>query len=163
MKYISVNRLNDFEFHDAEMKLIRYADGRLTVSMECLNIHKGTEQNPHPTDMEIECAQLTFDNFSLSFFDPGNVWSRDADGKWSVSEELKILTDAEAEQKLLCELKERITIFTFEPFDDTFYYIDGGSWNEPWFAIRFTFDSVTIEWDAYRKIAWYEEDHRRKN
>lgn len=54
MNYISQNRLSDFEFHDSYMKLINYADDRLTVSVRELNIHKGTDQNLYPTDMEIE-------------------------------------------------------------------------------------------------------------
>ena len=59
MKFISINRLCDFEFHDAEFTLLS-VDKDLSVKAEFLNIHKDAEQNPHKTDMEIEAAEIIF-------------------------------------------------------------------------------------------------------
>ncbi len=156
MNYISSN-LGDFEFHDAELSLISFSDNTLTVSAELLNIHKGTAQNSYPTDMEIERAVITLHAFSLFTFDQGNTWTLDAEGKWVLSEEREPIAGKEALQKLLCELKGGIHVYSFEPFDDTSHYMDAGSSEEPWFCIRFAFKSVTVEWDEYRTIAWYEE------
>jgi hypothetical protein len=163
MKYISVDRLSDFEFHDAEMHFISRSENDLTVSVKCLNIHKGTAQNSHPTDMEIADARLTFRSFSLSVFDPGDEWTQDAEGKWVVSVKGCISTDAAAEQRFLNALKSVVTIFAFDRFDDASYFIDGSSQNEPWFTVRFTFASVTIEWDEYLNPAWYEAHQQSLN
>ena len=65
MKYTSTNIFSDFEFHDAYFKLESIKNNTLTISVRYLNIHKGTEQNPYNTDMEIEIAQITFSNFKF--------------------------------------------------------------------------------------------------
>ena len=156
MNYISSD-LSIFEFHDAELSLISFSDNTLTVSAEMLNIHKGTAQNSHPADMEIDRALITFHDFSLHSFDCGETWTLDAEGTYFPSEKRAPITGEEALQKLLCELKGGIHVYSFKPFDDTSHYMDAASSEEPWFCIRFVFNSVTIEWDAYRDIAWYEE------
>ena len=65
MKYISVNRLSDFEFHDAEIVFDSFINNQLTVKVNYLNIHKNTEQNPFEIDMEIESASITFEGFDI--------------------------------------------------------------------------------------------------
>ena len=44
MKYISTDRLCDFEFHGSEWSFVLWSDGKLTVKVEMLNIHKDAEQ-----------------------------------------------------------------------------------------------------------------------
>ena len=53
MKYISIDRLCDFEFHDSEWSFISWENGNLLVRIIMLNIHKDTEQNDTGKDMEI--------------------------------------------------------------------------------------------------------------
>ena len=65
LKYISNNRLFDFEFHDAVLTLESYIENRLIVHADFLNIHKDAEQNPFGTDMEITSARLSFEEFSI--------------------------------------------------------------------------------------------------
>lgn len=40
MKDISVNRLSDFEFHDAEIAFDSFGNNQLAVTARYLNIHK---------------------------------------------------------------------------------------------------------------------------
>lgn len=40
MKYISTDRLCDFEFHDSEWSVVSWENGNLTVKLRALNIHK---------------------------------------------------------------------------------------------------------------------------
>ena len=44
LKYVSINRLSDFEFHDAEFIFDSFVNNNLSVKVSYLNIHKDTEQ-----------------------------------------------------------------------------------------------------------------------
>ena len=156
MKYTSTNIFSDFEFHDAYFKLESIKNNTLTISVRYLNIHKGTEQNPYNTDMEIEIAQITFSNFKFISFEPGRSWKQDANGKLYTDEPQVVFEGQIAEDKLLNELRIGSTVFEFGTLENGNYYFDGAG-DEPWFQAQFLFDSVTIEWDAFRKPAWYEE------
>ena len=57
MQYSSVNRLGDFEFHDAELSLLSWENDRLTVSAKYLNVHKNAAPGNEGTDMEISASE----------------------------------------------------------------------------------------------------------
>ena len=156
MKYLSANILQDFEFHDAYFKFVKFENNALTISVQYLNIHKNTEQNHYPTDMEIEVARITFQEFNTKSFEPGRAWKQDANGKLYTDEPQIIFEGYAAEDKLLNELRVGSTVFEFGTLENGNYYFDGAG-DEPWFQAQFLFDSVAIEWDEYRKPAWYEE------
>ena len=65
MKYISENRLQDFEFHDAELLSISFINDCLTLEADYLNVHSDAIQNPFDVDMEIEKAVLSFSGFKV--------------------------------------------------------------------------------------------------
>lgn len=77
LKYIFIDRLSDFEFHDVEITLDSFINNRLTVKANFLNIHKSAEQNPFQTDMEIESARITFEGFQIISYEPGRAWKKD--------------------------------------------------------------------------------------
>ncbi len=52
MKYISTDRLTDFEFHDSVWAFDSWENGALRVKVTGLNIHKNTEQNDLGADMQ---------------------------------------------------------------------------------------------------------------
>jgi len=156
MKYQSANITQDFEFHDAYFKFIKFENNALTLSVQYLNIHKNTEQNHYPTDMEIEVAIITFQGFNAKSFEPGRAWKQDANGKLYTDEPQVVFEGQTAEDKLLNELRVGSTVFEFGTLEDGNYYFDGAG-DEPWFQAQFLFHSVAIEWDEYRKPAWYEE------
>ena len=158
MKYASINRLGDFEFHDSMWKLRSYQNQTLIVDARMLNIHREAPLNPHETDMEIELACITFTDVEIVSYDLGCAWKTDADGNTYTEELGGILEGEEAESNFLAELNAGdfgATIFQFLKEDDV-YSLDGCG-NEPWFAVQFRFDSVKIEWDTYKKPAWYTE------
>ena len=157
MKYTSTNIFSDFEFHDAYLKLESIKDNTLTISVRYLNIHKGTEQNPYNTDMEIEIAQITFSNFIIISFEPGRGgWKQDENGNYYTNEPQVIFEGETAKEKAINELLHGATIFEFGTLENGNHYFDGAG-DEPWFQVQFLFDSSTIEWDEFRKPAWYEE------
>lgn len=155
MKYRSTNQLYDFEFHDSEWKLDQLTKDTLVVFIKHLNIHKRTAQNDTDSDMEIELAKVTFQGFHVLTFDPGRTWKMGADGKSYTDEPLIIFEGEEACRKLANELQYGLTMYHLKRDDNNVYSIDACG-NSPFFAAQFVFDCVTVEWDAYRKKAWYE-------
>ena len=156
MKYNSTNIFSDFEFHDAYFKLESIENNVLTISVQYLNLHKNTEQNSSDTDMEIEIAHITFSNFQLISFEPGRAWKEDENGALYTDEPQVIFEGESAKKKALNELQHGATIFEFGRLENGNPYFDGAG-EEPWFQVQFLFDSSTIEWDEFRKPAWYEE------
>ena len=156
MKFTSTNIFSDFEFHDAYFKLESIENNVLTISVQYLNLHKNTEQNPCDTDMEIEIAQITFINFQVKSFEPGRAWKEDENGELYTNEPQVVFDGETAKEKSLNELRHGATIFEFGTLENGNHYFDGAG-DEPWFQVQFLFDSATIEWDSFRKPAWYEE------
>ena len=154
MKYNSVNRLSDFEFHDAWFSLDTFENNCLTVKALCLNIHKDAEQNPYETDMEIANALITFKGFKLQSYEPIRGWKQDENGNLYSDDPQIVLHGEEAYVCFLLQLKEGITVLDLGATDTSVHFIDAIS-KDPFFTVRFTFESVVIEWDDYKKEAWY--------
>ena len=154
MKYISVNKLSDFEFHDAEFALEIFDNKCLKVKAVYLNIHKDTEQNQHVTDMEINLAYITFEEFNLLSYEPRVAWKQDEHGEFHPTEPQIILTDEYARARFLEQLKNGITIFDLGEKEPNTYFIDAMS-KDPFFTVCFNFKNVSIEWDEYNNQAWY--------
>ena len=156
MKFTSTIIFSDFEFHDAYFKLESIENNVLTISVQYLNLHKNTEQNSCDTDMEIEIAQITFINFQVKSFEPGRAWKEDENGELYTNEPQVVFDGETAKEKSLNELRHGATIFEFGTLENGNHYFDGAG-DEPWFQVQFLFDSAIIEWDEFRKPAWYEE------
>lgn len=160
MKYRSVD-LGNFEFHDAYFTFLGFENDTLTISVRYLNIHKNTDQNPHPTDMKIELATITFKGFCTQLFTVGGAWETDANGKCSAVQPPFVFEGQAANDKLFNELRVGSTIYEFGILENGNYYF-AGTGDELWFQAQFVFDSATVEWDVYRKPAWYEEKTFKK-
>ena len=105
MKYVSINRLSDFEFHDSELTLVSFEDQRLILNATHLNVHKGIEQNPHEVDMEIALANLSFEGFVICSYEPGRAWKRDEKGQYYTDEPQIILSGKEANDRFITQIK----------------------------------------------------------
>lgn len=155
MKYCVENQLDLFEFHDSVFSFVSFNGEELIISVKYLNIHKDIEQNPSAYDMEIECAKITFRGFRSPSYEPGRKWMIGTDGEsYPVGPQI-VYYGQEAESKILEELQNQIAVYNFDKKDDTRYYIDGCGL-ELFFTMEFCFGSVVVEWDEYRRKAWYE-------
>ncbi len=154
MRYNSVNRLSDFEFHDAEFSLVAFENNCLKVKANCLNIHKGTAQNSHETDMEIENALITFEGFDLLSYEPGRTWHQDENGELHTAEPQIILKGSSAHSRFSHQLASGLTVLDLGIKEGTTHFIDAIS-KDPFFTVLFTFKNVIIEWDEYKSEAWY--------
>ena len=154
MRYSSTNRLQDFEFHDAELSLISWENNRLIVSAKFLNIHKDAAPNNADTDMEISEARITFSGFQIKEFEPSRIWKTDENGKSYTDDPLILHFGELARNMFETELKNSITVMGIV-FENDIYEL-GALGIDPYFSVRFLFSDVEIEWDDYRKKAWYE-------
>ena len=161
MKYHSTDHLQDFEFHDSEFTLLAIDDSTLAVSARKLNIHKDTPQNDSDFDMEIDIAKITFHGFQSLSYEPGRSWHRDENGNAYTDDPLVIFTGHEAINALTAEMQNTLTVYHLVQEEGNVCEL-GGCGDSPYFTIRFAFDFITIEWDAYRKKAWYEQHRQYK-
>lgn len=155
MKYRAVNQLDCFEFHDTVFTFVRFDNDELVVSAKHLNIHKSTEQNTSDYDLEIDCAKIVFKGLQTHSFEPSREWKIDEKGNSYTNDPLIIFKGQEAEDKLMQEIRNGIKIYYFGRDGDSQYCIEGCG-IDPFFTTKFSFDSVTVEWDGYLKKAWYE-------
>lgn len=158
MKYRSSKILDDFEFHDAEFTFEGFDNRNLVVTARYLNIHKSAEQNPYSKDMEIDLARITFQGIHFRSIKLGGARKQDEPGGLWTEEPQVIYEGKTAEEKILSNLRSGIKVLEFGVLDNGNCYFDGIVY-EPWlwFQAQFSFESALIEWDAYRKPAWYEE------
>ena len=156
LKYVSINRLSDFEFHDSELTLVSFEDQCLILNATYLNVHKGIEQNPHKVDMEIALASLTFEDFVIWSYEPGRSWKRDEKGQYYTDEPQIILSGKEANDRFITQIKNGITDFDLGVKEGSIYFIDGIA-EDPFFTLCFMFQNVSIEWDDFKGRAWYNQ------
>ncbi|MBQ9944276.1 MAG: hypothetical protein IJO67_07925 [Clostridia bacterium] len=154
MKYQSVDHLEDFEFHDAQWSLISCDSGKLVVEARLLNIHRHALADVFDCDMEIQLAKITFSNCSVVAYEPGVPWKTDASGKSYPAEPMITYTSQDAEKRLLHALDSTTTIYRFEEDDGGNYRISGCG-DEPYFEAVISFDRAAVEWDDFRRPAWY--------
>ncbi len=154
MKYRLENRLEDFEFHDALFSLIHADNKKWIISAKYLNFHKNTEQNPSAFDMEIDDATITFTGISVFSYKAGGALVKDVNGN-IYRKEYILLEGTEAENKFLSVFENPISVLYFGTDDNTRYYLEGCG-TEPFFTVECSFENITIEWDKYRRKAWYE-------
>lgn len=160
MKYISTDRLCDFEFHDSEWSFVSWENGNLTVRIIMLNIHKDAVQNDMGKDMEIKEAFATFIGVKAPTYELPRTWYKDENGNSYTNDPRVVYEGDEATDRFIEDLKHelRATCMFFEQGDGGYEF--GGIGRE-WISFRFGFDSVRIEWDEYDGKAWYVRDKER--
>ena len=159
MKFCAKDDLSIFEFHDAEFSLVSFDGNNLVISASMVNIHKNTPQNSSKFDMEIASAKITFENFHTATYEPGREWAKDEEGNSYPIGPQVIFNGQEALDRIIDELKNGIVVLHFVKEEICGYSV-GGIGIEPYFEIKFHFDSVAVCWDEYKKKAWYELHHR---
>ena len=155
MKYRSIDRLSDFEFHDSEWVLVELGPSRFVVDVKLLNLRKNAPQNNEGFDMEIEVARITFDSFCFHSFFPSVVWKTNADGVSQPTEPLKEYTGEEGIRLFLNEFKETVTVFHFEPKESNGWNLSAAA-DDPYIEADFSFGRATVEWDTVCRPAWCE-------
>ncbi len=146
MKYTFTDRLSDFEFHDAELSFISFENDNLAVEVIYLNIHKNALGGEFDTDMEIDRAVMTFEDFHVIDFE-----------RWKPITQPRIIFEgAEAEAEFISELKKTFDISLIkEKHENGICFIEIDTCTMGDFSVNVSFKSVRIEWDSFSQKAWY--------
>lgn len=160
MKYQVKNDISVFEFHDAELELLRYdkSTKELVVLAKHLNIHDNTEQNQSEHHLEIKDAEIHFINFRNLTIDAGGIYKEDENGDLKPIEEPTYMSSDEALSFLLEKLSCNcfFSVFELTKTEDGSYYMPVSTMTCG-FNARFNFDDIIISWNEYEGWAWYEE------
>ncbi len=159
MKHLSIDRPQDFEFHDAEWSCICHDAQTLVMETRHLNVRQVAEQNDCDCDMEIDLARMTFRGFRVISYEPGRCWRIDPFGHKYPEGPQIILEHEEALAAFLKELENIVTIYSFTQDGEGEYTLDGMG-EEPFFTLHFRCDEMMIEWDDHSCPAWYVPHHR---
>ena len=158
------NDLDIFEFHDAKLKLTRYAMNSryLYLSVNHLNVKKNTEQNPTDSDMEIKEAHVTFSNFYMNYLRTKTRYQPNEKGDLVPIEvsETTLFEDG-ALNYFFDRLKEKreLTVLELKRSKNGKYFMSLDA--EPGrFEMEFTISSAHVTWDEYSGEAWYEQYFR---
>ncbi len=158
MTYVSGNRLEDFEFHDAMLRYESYQGNVLVVSAAYLNIHKGTVQNPGEFDQEIAAARITFTDFSVQTLTLTRAYQMDADGNLYTNDPEIRYEGKAAEEVLIAELKNGISVNGLTSSRENGRIEVGfDTTGKVMFNVACFCVSVKVEWDDYCGKAWYEK------
>lgn len=162
-KYKIENSLNDFEFHDSVATFEQLEDDSLVLSVEHLNIHSDAKENPHDCDMEIDEAFMTLKGFAVESFEPGRAWKRNENGEYYTDDLYVLHTGDMAHKVFIQEISKGMDIKSFDKVPDECRqkYLIGACGIEPYFEVVISFDSVVVEWNEYRKKAWYVDFSKR--
>ena len=110
MKYLSLNRPSDFEYHDAALCLKNHENHHLCVTAKYLNIHKNIQENLYHYDMEIASAEMTFENIEIRSLKTMELYCFRDDGSRYLEEPQIVYTGAKAEEELITALKKGICL-----------------------------------------------------
>ncbi len=154
MRYQSVNRLRDFVFHDAEWTLVSHNGKSLVGDVKYLNVHQDAEQNTADCDMEIESARITLTGCRVIACQSVCPEIVDAGGVRHPAEQPVVCEGEKAAESLLNEMKNGMTFYSFEEEEDGSWRL-AGCGETPVFKAKIAFESALVEWDSFRRPAWY--------
>ena len=160
MKYTSLDRLQDFEFHDSELELIGWEKlgnmDDVTFKARLLNVHKDAAPNNSGVDMEIKEATINFGNIIIKEYERMRSITFDEKGNEILCEPRVIHKGEEARKLFDNDLKGKITVLYLGESNYREYELEGIGYNHNCFMVRFFVSTVKIEWDDYSGAAWYE-------
>ena len=143
MRYRSVNSPQDFEFHDSFWSLADHDASSYVFDAKSLNLHRAAPQNPEDCDMEIEKALITFSGCRITGF---RSYKEDAP---------KDYTGEQCLMRFPKEANHGMWVKGFDEIGHTRWLLASCGDEEPYYEVRMSFDGVVIEWDAFRRPAWY--------
>jgi len=167
-KFNSVNELSSFDFHDAAIESIVFADSKLTWVVTAANALPANTQNNHDVAMCIDNAVISFDDVSIESIVFG-AYTIHKDG--NIVEFNDAVTIAESEHQNI--FNETVNgsgnhihgLENFSSIENNQYRacfcIDSYSAGMYYLTVKFSI--VVVEWSNYSGKAWYETDEWKKH
>ena len=160
MKYTSINRLQDFEFHDSKWELVKWIKiantDCVTFKARLLNVHKNAAPNNSGVDMEIKEATIKFGDIVIKEYERMRSITFDENGNEILGEPQVIHKGDEARKMFEKDLEGEITVLYLGESNNGEYELEGIGYNYNCFMVRFSVSTVKIEWNDYSGAAWYE-------
>lgn len=159
MKYVSVNELDTFYFHDAIIENAIFENDNMIWSVTSLNVTTDNPHNDFSTDMRIESAKITFENVIVTDITEWGYKSYDPE----TGEEETVAPLSIAPSGFDDYLKQYLetNIFGMEKVENgnqglytACFSINGIKV----FNITFTYSKAIVEWDGYCGKPWYLRD-----
>ena len=164
--YISVNELDTFSFHDAELEEITFESKNMIWIMSAVNAETKNSQNNFPEDMCIEKAKFLFENIELKKIEFSG-YKKYCSGILTETVEATEADKSEYQNILNQTISEgtvyimRLNSLLKEAGKYTACFdIEGGTGD---FYFTFTFTQVVAKWENYCGKAWYVEMKHSKN
>lgn len=160
MEFVSINELDCFQFHDAEITEIKLINNRMLWKVSAINTMMTNTQNNNLKNMCIESALMTFEDIlieKLEFwayktYDSSNNLIKSVAATCAMPEEYEeILSKSTSSYCYIYSMNELLNIADKKyrvSFD-----IDGGAGD---YCLTFTFSRSTVEWNNFSGEAWYE-------
>jgi len=166
MLYCSTNELDCFQYHDAEIKEMRFINRDMIWIVSAINATTKNTQNINVKDMCVEQATMKFSNIAIKsiVFSAYSV----KDSKGNLIKDVEAITARPEDfHEIIKKSTDRycfifgMNSLTKSP-DDTYeacFNIDSGSGD---YYFTFSFSSSTVEWDNFSGEAWYEHPMWKK-
>ena len=154
MRFQSIDSLCDFEFHDAVWTLVSFVDNSLVGDVKYLNIHQNTQQNAADCDMEIERARITLTHCRVLVYKRIFGETIDTFGIHHPADPPVVYEGDTASKALMEEMTGKVKIFSFQEELNGQWLMEGCGVSE-FFTANIAFENALVEWDAYRRPAWY--------
>ena len=167
LKYIAVNELDHFEYHDAELRKIAWKDTNLVWELSAVNVTTENTQNNSCKDMCIESAEIMFESCNIESIIFSACGRYDSNGALIESVEAEIALPEEYDEILRESLSSYCYIFSMNQYEKTesgkywaCFTIDGGAGH---YDITISFLKSIVSWDMFSGEAWYEHPQWKNN
>jgi len=165
MKYTSVDELDRFQFHDAQIQKIVSSSMDMIWETSLVNVTTDNTQNQFNNDMCTNFAVIVFENYHIEsiIFGASEAWR---DGVLVASREARTLLPEEYDSILNETPCSYCYILDMELLSDgqdsmhrSVFDITGGAGT---YYLTFSFTKAIISWDEYSGIAGYEDPKWKK-
>jgi len=161
MKFVAIDEINHFEYHDAVIKKMEIIEDKMTWIVSELNATIQNSQNSFIEDMCINECEIIFDHYKIEeiifsaykIFDSNQNLIESVDARTADFEDyIGIIEDT---MKNSCRIVGMIEMpETSDGRKKACFGIDG---NRDYFDITFSFTKFTARWNEYNGKAWYED------
>jgi hypothetical protein len=165
MKYVAIDELNNFSFHDAKIQKIDLHDGNMTWQLSLVNATIENSQNEFDKDMCIEQAEIIFEHVCIVdiVFGAYKVFSNHV---LIESVEARSANPNEYNDILQKTLDDYCYIYSMKELPNAdnethlvCFHIDGGVGN---YFLTLSFSKSIVQWNEYCGMAWYEDEKWKK-
>ena len=168
MPYVSIDELEHFEYHDAEVVNIELEDQSMIWITKWINATKENTQNSFQIDMCVAEAKVIFETVAIKRIIFGEYGIFNANHEYIQLEKPREANPSEFATILNDSLSKYCRIHGMgmekAPADGKHKYsvtftIDGGAGV---FDILLDFDRAVISWNEFNGKAWYEDEKWKK-